>query len=91
VRGWFKKPGFILSELPNYVPVQEDALPNFYQCTEIEKLVLVPEACEYNHLALATRYQWTTAEFHPIMETPAPRSPGAWASIYAQLSIMPER
>jgi hypothetical protein len=31
-----------------------------------------------------------TAEFHPIMETPAPRSPGAWVSIYAQLGIMPE-
>jgi hypothetical protein len=26
-------PGFILSELPDYVPIQEDALPNFYQRT----------------------------------------------------------
>jgi hypothetical protein len=84
-------PGFILSELPDYVPIQEDALSNFYQHTEIEKLILVPEACKYNHLALATCYQWTTTEFHPIMETLAPRSPGAWASIYAQLSIMPEQ
>jgi hypothetical protein len=84
-------PGYILSELPDYVPVQEDTLPNFYQRTEVEKLVLVPEACEYSRVALAVHYQWTTTEFHPIMETPAPRSPGAWVSIYAQLGIMPEQ
>ncbi|KAJ7863279.1 hypothetical protein B0H14DRAFT_3444140 [Mycena olivaceomarginata] len=84
-------PGFVLSELPDYIPVQEDALANFYQRTEIEKFVLVPEACEYDRLALAKCYQWTTAEFHPVSETPAPRNPGAWASIYVQLGIMPER
>jgi hypothetical protein len=86
-----KLPGYALSKLPDYVSMQEDALPNFYQRTEVEKLILVPETCEYNHLALAVRYQWTTTEFHPIMETPATRSPGAWVSIYTQLGIMPER
>jgi hypothetical protein len=65
-------PGFVLSELPDYIPVREDALANFYQRTEIEKFVLVPKACEYNRLALAKRYQWTTTEFHPVSETPRP-------------------
>jgi hypothetical protein len=54
-------------------------------------LIIVPKACKYNCLALTTCYQCMTTKFHPIMETPPPRNPGAWVSIYAQLGIMPEQ
>ncbi|KAJ7701719.1 hypothetical protein B0H16DRAFT_1748414 [Mycena metata] len=74
-------------DLPEDEPVYEDALPDFFQHTEIQEFVLTPASYEYDRIGLDPRYRYTTTEFHRVPHAPVPSNPGPWSDLRRQLYI----
>ncbi|KAJ7016084.1 hypothetical protein C8F04DRAFT_1282728 [Mycena alexandri] len=84
-------PCFIIQELPEAEQRHEEASENFFQLTEIQSYVYDTHSCEYDQIALRSRYGYTNTEYNLVLHASPLLNLSLWIDLATEAPLMKRR